>query len=98
MSQSNSAAGFNNDVDSIEELDDCDEEEQAETVIHTQRGSYVPKSNNFLEENDGDMKPAAIGMSQSNSAAGFNNDVDSIEDLDDCDEDEKVEAIIHTER
>eukprot|EP00957_Ditylum_brightwellii_P090560 6896397-Ditylum_brightwellii.AAC.1 len=96
MSQRNSAAGFNDDVDSIEDLDDCDEEEQAEAVIHTQRGSYVPKSNELLFENDGDLKPAAVDMSQSNSAAGFNDDVDSIEDLDDCDEEEKVEAMIHT--
>eukprot|EP00957_Ditylum_brightwellii_P053520 4055992-Ditylum_brightwellii.AAC.1 len=83
MSQSTSAAGFNDDVDSIEDLDDCDKEEKVEAMIHTKNGSYVSKSNNFLEENDGDLKPAAIDMSQSNSAAGFNDDVDSLDDIDD---------------
>eukprot|EP00957_Ditylum_brightwellii_P197653 15058065-Ditylum_brightwellii.AAC.1 len=76
-------------------MEDCDKDEKVAAMIHTVHGSFVPNSNG---EYGNDLKPEARDMLQSHSAAGFNDDVDSIEDLDDCDKDEKVEAIIHTER
>eukprot|EP00957_Ditylum_brightwellii_P182289 13887482-Ditylum_brightwellii.AAC.1 len=61
-------------------------------MIHTANGRFVNNSNDLLLENDGDMKPSVRDTSQSNSAAGYNDNLDSIEDLGNCDKEEQEEA------
>eukprot|EP00957_Ditylum_brightwellii_P181964 13863070-Ditylum_brightwellii.AAC.1 len=60
-------------------MEDCDEEEQEEAMMHALKVSFVSKSNG---EHSGDLKSAARDMLQSHSAAGFNYNVDSIDDID----------------
>eukprot|EP00957_Ditylum_brightwellii_P050219 3808169-Ditylum_brightwellii.AAC.1 len=62
-------------------------------IVHGQNTAHI--GSNYYNENpiealddcDEDKKLATIDMSQSNSAAGFDDNIDSLDDIDDCDND-----------
>eukprot|EP00957_Ditylum_brightwellii_P070485 5355137-Ditylum_brightwellii.AAC.1 len=55
----------------IEELDDCDKDEKVESMMHTVNGSSMPKSKELLEENGGNLKPAARDIFSCTSFSSF---------------------------